>query len=217
MAEERRRTPSEPFIEDAHRFPEDAPRKRRPPGSEQEAKRRRAQQRKKRNSVFRYITILFAAAFVLLLLTFMMERRQSQQQIDDLKQSNSAAQTLQGLIDENKTLQDEVKQLELELEQEKAAANEFEVNLDGVTDTLAHTENVLAWTTQAMDYFWQINDAYVRGRTKLCRELIAQIESPDTTPAAGSLTEYLPKENSTGTDRFSPYDRYMEIRNKVIK
>lgn len=217
MAEGRRRDPSEPFIEDAHRFPEEAPRKRRPPPSEQEAKRRRVQQRRKRNSVFRYIAVLFAAAFVLLLLTFMMERRQSLQQINDLKQSNSAAQTLQGLIDENKALQDQVNQLEQELAQEKAAASTFEVSLDGVTDSLAHTENVLAWTTQAMDYFWQINDAYVRGRTKLCRELITQLESPDTTPAAGSLAEYLPKENSTGTDRFSPYDRYMEIRNKVMK
>ena len=27
----------------------------------------------------------------------------------------------------------------------------------------------------------------------------------------------LPKENITGTDRFSTYDRYMEIRDKVIK
>lgn len=218
MAEGRRRDPSEPFIEDAHRFPDTGEKKRRPSSPpDQDARRRRAQQRKRRNSVFQYIAVLFMAAFVLLLFTFMMERRQSRQQIDDLKQSASAVQTLQGLMDENSVLQAKVTELEQELAKQKAAANEFEVSLDGVTDALAHTENVLEWTTQAMDYFWQINDAYVRGRTKLCRDLISQIESPDTTPEAGPLMEYLPKENSTGTDRFSPYDRYMEIRNKVIK
>lgn len=217
MAEGRRKDPSEPFIEDAHRFPEDVRKKRRPPSPDQDAKRKRGQQRKRRNSVFQYIAIMFMAAFVLLLFTFMMERRQSQQQIDDLKQSASAVQTLQGLMDENSALQTRVAELEEELTRQKAAADEFEKSLDGVTDTLSHTENVLNWTTQAMDYFWQINDAYVRGRTKLCRDLIAQLESPDTTPEAGPLMEYLPKENSTGTDRYSPYDRYMEIRGKVIK
>ena len=218
MAEGRRRDTSEPFIEDAHRFPDTGEKKRRPSSpADQDARRRRAQQRKRRNSVFQYIAILFMAAFVLLLFTFMMERRQSRQQIDDLKQSASAVQTLQGLMNENSVLQAKVAELEQELTKQKAAADEFEVNLRDVTDTLAHTENVLEWTTQAMDYFWQINDAYVRGRTALCRNLISQIESPDTTPEAGPLMEYLPKENSTGTDRFSPYDRYMEIRGKVIK
>ncbi len=217
MAEGRKNGPSEPFIEDAHRFPEDNSKKRHPSSPDSDSRRRRAQQRKRRNSVFQYIAIMFMAAFVLLLFTFMMERRQSQQQIDDLKQSASAYQTLQGLMEENSALQSRVDELEKELELHKTAANEFEVSLDGVTDTLAHTENTLAWTTQAMDFFWQINEAYVRGKANLCRQLIAQIESPETNPAAGPLMEYLPKENSTGTDRFSPYDRYMEIRGRVVK
>ena len=197
MAERNR---SEPFIEDADRFPEDGTRTRRPPSPDQETRRRKTQQRRRRNSVFQYIAVLFMAAFVLLLFTFMMERRQSQQQID-----------------ENSSLKLRLAELEEQLEQQKSAAGDLTVSLDGVTDTLSHTENLLAWTTQAMDYFWQINDAYVRGRTQLCRELITQLESPETTPAAGPLMEYLPKENSTGTDRYSPYDRYMEIRGKVIK
>lgn len=206
MAEERRRGPSEPFIEDAHRFPEDAPRKRRPPSSEQDAKRRRAQQRKKRNSVFRYIAVLFAAAFVLLLLTFMMERRQSQQQIDDLRQSNSAAQTLQGLIDENSALKTETDQLKeqiKELQDQLAAAEEEQGLLQAQIQGEQRSD-------VAMQYFWQINEASVRGKTKLCKELIAALEE-------GNYQNDLPKDNITGTDRFSPYDRYMEIRGRVIK
>lgn len=213
MAE--KRAQSEPFIENADLFPSDDKKKRSSP--EGDARRRKGQQRRRRSSVFQYIAILFMAAFVLLLITFLMERRQSQQQIDDLKQSVSAYQTLQGLMEDNAALQTRVDELERELEQEKETAYAFEVAVDGVTDRLSHTENVLAWTGQAMDYFWQINEAYVRGRYALCRELIAKIESPETDPAAGPLMEYLPKESSTDTDRFSPYDRYMEIRGLLIR
>ena len=205
MAEGRRRDFSEPFIEDAHRFPEESTKKRRPP-SEQETKRRRAQQRRNRNSVFRYIAYLFAAAFVLLLFTFMMERRQSQQQIDDLKQSNSAAQTLQGLIDENSQLKTEAAQLKEQIKelQDQLTAAEEEQGL-----LIAEIQGEER-TDVAMQYFWQINEASVRGKTKLCRELITALEE-------GNYQNDLPRENVTGTDRFSPYDRYMEIRNRVIK
>lgn len=206
MASDRRKAASEPFIEDAHRFPEDGQRKRRPPAPEQDARRRRAQQRRKRNSVFRYIAVLFAAAFVLLLLTFMMERRQSQQQIDDLKQSASAYQTLQGLMTDNDQLKAQVTALESqlqELQRQLSAAKEEQTQAQ---TQLEAEEKVI----QAMHWFWQINDASVRGKTKLCRELITALEE-------AGLQDCLPKENITGTDRFSPYDRYMEIRGKVIK
>lgn len=204
MPEDRRETPAQPS-----------------PAPKRRLARPSKSQRRRQTSVLRYIAVLFCAAFVLLLFTFMMERRQYQQlqkeNQDNKQQSVSATQTLNGILEENKALQDRVDQLEQELARQQAAANEFEVSLDGATDALAHTENVLAWTSQAMDYFWQIDEAYVRGRIKLCRSLIERLESPDTTPEAGPLAEYLPKESATENDRFSPYDRYMEIRGKVIK
>lgn len=206
MAEDRRQSRSEPFIEDAHRFPEDGQRKRRPPSPDQDARRRKSQQRKRRNSAFQYIAILFMAAFLLLLVTFMMERRQSQQQIDDLKQSNSAAQTLQGLIDENgqlKTETDQLKEQVKELQNQLAEAKEEQGLLQAQIQGGQRSD-------VAMQYFWQINDAYVRGRTSLCKQLITALEE-------GNYQNDLSKENVTGTDRFSPYDRYMEIRGKVIK
>ena len=205
-------------------MPED--RRETPNQSSRPAPRRRLagpsrSQRRRQSSVFRYIAVLFCAAFVLLLFTFIMERRQYQrlqeENQDNKQQSVSATQTLNGILEENKALQDRVNQLEQELAQEKDAASAFEVSLDGAADALAHTENVLTWTSQAMDYFWQINEAYVRGKLRLCRSLIEQLESPDTTPEAGPLAEYLPKESATDNDRFSPYDRYMEIRERVIK
>lgn len=206
MAEGRKNGPSEPFIEDAHRFPDDNSKKRHPSSPDSDSRRRRAQQRKRRNSVFQYIAIMFMAAFVLLLFTFMMERRQSQQQIDDLKQSNSAAQTLQGLIDENTQLKTQTDTLEdqiNELQDQLAAAKEEQELLQAQLQGEQRSD-------VAMQYFWQINEAYVRGRTALCKQLITALEEDN-------FQNDLPTENITGTDRFSPYDRYMEIRGRVIK
>ena len=59
-------------------------------------------------------------------------------------------------------------------------------------------------TIRALDLFWQIDEAYVRGRYSLCRQLIAGLQEQE-------LAEYLPKESTTDNDRFSPADRYQEI------
>lgn len=56
-----------------------------------------------------------------------------------------------------------------------------------------------------MDWFWQIDEAYVLGRFSLCRDLIQSLED-------GGLVEYLPQDSITDNDRFSPALRYQEIR-----
>ena len=201
---DRRKAPSEPFIEDAHLFPDSRENRRSPPPG-QDPRRRKSQQRR-RSSVFRYIAVLFAAAFVLLLYTFMMERRQSQQQIDDMRQSPSATKTLQGLLDENSLLKikiDELGEQVKELKRQLAAAQTDQSEAE--TQLQAQERAV-----QAMHWFWQIDEAYVRGRNKLCRELIQSLED-------AGLQNDLPRENFTQNDRFSPYDRYLEIRGRLIK
>ncbi len=82
------------------------------------------QQRRRQKSAFKYIAVLFAAAFLLMLYTYLMERRQheilqreNQEQINTLQQSASAAQSIQQLMDDNKSLREQVKELE-----EQAAA-----------------------------------------------------------------------------------------------
>ena len=119
------------------------------------AARRASQQRRRRNSVFQYIAVLFMAAFVLLLYTFMMERRQSQQQIDDLKQSASTVQTLQGLMSSNDQLKAQVSELETQLRDlqgQLTAAKEEQ----GLLQTQIQDEEK---TTAAMLWFWELNDA----------------------------------------------------------
>ena len=160
-------------------------------------------QKKSERSVVRYISVLFGAAFALLLFTFVMEMRQHQQaisesqaQISDLKEiSTSATQRLQDVLDENKALKeklDEAEKTENALEEVQAQAAELDRSV------------------RAMDWFWQINEAYTRNRYSLARKLIESLE-------ADGLQECLPRESITENGRFSPYDRFMEIREKVVK
>lgn len=169
----------------------------------------RGQQRRRQRSVFQYIAILFAAAFVLLLFTFLMEKRkndlvlqQNEEQISDLQQSVSAAQTLENMYNENLSLKDQVSQLEEQVAQLESQLEEMQDSLAGLT---AQQESL----TRAMDLFWQLDEAYVRGRYSLCRELMEQMED---TSSGSSLVQSLPQESTTDNDRFSPYDRYQEIK-----
>ena len=170
----------------------------------------------RQKSVFQYITILFAAAFVLLLYTFMMERRQNdilQQQSNDKlnqlqQQSVSAVQSLDNLYKENKELKQSVDYLQeqvAQLEQEK-------LKLD---QDLAAAQDTNQWqqrSAQALDWFWQVDEAYVRGKYSLCRTLMRHLED---TGDGDPLKNYLPQESATKNGRFSPYHRYEEIYNAL--
>ena len=170
----------------------------------------------RQKSVFQYITILFAAAFVLLLYTFMMERRQNdilQQQSNDKlnqlqQQSISAVQSLDNLYKENKELKQSVDYLQeqvAQLEQEK-------LKLD---QDLAAAQDTNQWqqrSAEAMDWFWQVDEAYVRGKYSLCRTLMRHLED---TGDGDPLKNYLPQESATKNGRFSPYPRYEEIYNAL--
>lgn len=171
------------------------------------------QQRRRQRSVFQYITILFAAALVLLLYTFMMERRQFEQKqeqdqanISDLQQESvSAVQRLQGLIAENEKLKEQLSEQGQQLEDLQARYDQLEADYK-----TAEQANI--WqsrTAEAMDWFWQINEAYVRGKYSLCRGLIEDM--------GDLLATYLPDYSVTNNDRFSPAERYQEIYSKVMK
>lgn len=166
------------------------------------------QQRRRQRSVFQYVAILFGAAFLLLLVTFLMERRQyeqiqeeNQEQIDDLRQSVSAVQSLEELYSENAALREQVDELETQLEQSQEQAG----NLAQANEALSLQ---LERTGQAMDWFWQIDEAYVRGRYSLCRDLMENLEE-------AGLAVYLPRESITDNGRYSPHDRYQEIRDAL--
>lgn len=177
------------------------------------AKRQRTSPKQRRQqSAMRYITILFAAAFVLMLFTYLMERRQNevlmqenQEQIEDLQQSVSAVQSLKNLYAENDALKEQLAQLEEKNSRLETEKNTLSGHITNVELNLSNAKKGL----QAMDWFWQIDEAYVRGRYALCRSLIQSLD-------AAGLTENLPRVSITENDRFSPYDRLREIRDIVF-
>ena len=173
----------------------------------EQAARQARQQRSRQKSVVFYIGILFAAAFLLLAMSFAMERRQNAEDMDDLNQSLSglkdsvsAMQSVQKLYEENTALLERV----AELEEDLARAEEQRNYLADKVESQEAEKGVLQNSVQALDWFWQINEAYVRGRYATCRELIAQLEE-------SGFVENLPRVSVTDNGRFSPYDRYKEI------
>ena len=163
---------------------------------------RKTHQRRRQQSVVQYIAVLFAAAFVLMGMSYIMERRQNAQEVDTLKkQSTSAMQSVENLIQENEQLKRQVEELTQQL-------NETEANHLLTQEELTHTQSDAANTAAALDWFWQIDEAYVKSKWSLCRKLI------QTMPEG--LADYLPQESVTDNGRFAPADRYAEIRQKVL-
>lgn len=156
---------------------------------------------RRRASVLLYLVVLFAVAFLLLLLAYFQQQRQSNATTDALKQSISAVQSIENLITENEQLRDRVN----ELEPQAAALEKENKDLKTLADNLTVQ---LEKTQQAMDYFWQVDEAYVRGRYGLCRDLIQDLEDVSS---GSPLKDYLPAESATDTDRYSPAQRYQEI------
>jgi regulator of replication initiation timing len=174
------------------------------PAPGQPRPRRSSAQRKRQQSVLTYIVILFIAAFLLLLVSLFMERRQSNEMIggltesmSGLRESVSAMQSVQALYEENDQLKTQIQSLKDQLENQKA-------ELHKAAEEAAGLRVELDKTIRALDLFWQIDEAYVRGRYSLCRQLITGLQEQE-------LAEYLPKESTTDNDRFSPADRYQEI------
>lgn len=150
-------------------------------------------------SVLIYLIILFVAAVILLLLAFFMQQRNNEQAIDGLKESVSAVRSAQEIYEENAELKEQIDQLEEQIETQQSELDRLQ--LQG--QSLQQQADSLERTAQAMDWFWQINEAYVRGRYALARQLVEQMGT--------ELPQYLPMESVTNNERFSPYDRYQEI------
>lgn len=158
-----------------------------------------------KHSVFSYLAILFLAAFVLLLFSYLMDRG-NDEAIDGLKDSVSAMQSAQEVYEENKALREQLDQLEDQLEQVQGQLQTTQNQvgqLEQQAQGLQQQIDALNLSTQALDWFWQINEAFVRERYTLTRELIEQM-GPD-------LVQYLPDVTVTHNGRFSPRDRYQEI------
>lgn len=176
----------------AQEKPEDQPEK--PPAYIPPATRE-----KRQRSVVHYIAILFAAAFLLMLMTYLMDERQNEamdnlnQSLSGLQESLSDQNSLQDIYEDNMALVQQVGQLEEQI-------NQLTQENQSLSEQLTAQEKA----AQAMDWFWQIDEAYVLGRYSLCRSLIQELED-------AGLVSFLPQESITDNGRFSPAGRYQEI------
>lgn len=159
---------------------------------------------RQRSPILVYLVILFAAAFLLLLLAYFQQQRtndSNSEAIDALKQSVSATDSIQILMSDNEELRKQVAQLQEQLDAAEQAQAEAVQEAQALTRQVQEESD----SADAMQWFWQIESAYAQKRYATARELIQQFE------ALSQLKEALPKENTTGTQRFSPSARYQEI------
>jgi len=167
---------------------------------------------KKTRSVLNYIMILFIAAFLLMALSFFMHQRSNTETMGALQSSVSTMQELQDAQERIIELQDQLAATEelLDITEEtleevrSADVTELQNALAKASAQADKNSKALDSTVRAMDLFWQIDEAYVLGKTNRCRELIAILETEVLAP-------YLPTDSTTDNGRFSPYDRYAEI------
>ncbi len=158
----------------------------------------------RRAPVAGYLVILFAVAFLLLLMAYFQQQRQNAETSDALKQSVSAVDALQKLMEDNESLRAQVDELETEVER----LTEDNQSLQKEVQNYVYSSIVNRSQMEAMDVFWQLDEAYVLGRYSLCRELIQIMEEQSDYKLYQDL---LPTEATLDNGRFSPADRYQEI------
>lgn len=166
---------------------------------------RRGSGRGSQGRVLTYLLILFAAAFFLLLMAYFMQQRANRETIDGLtesmNQSVSSIHSLQNLVDVNEALEKENDALKEEAQTLREALARLREEHDALREEAEKT-------SLALDWFWQVDEAFVLGRYTRCRTLISSMEELD-------LVKYLPPRSATDNDRASPADRYREIYDKL--
>lgn len=157
--------------------------------------------------VFRYMAILFAAAFLLLLLAFLMQNRANQETISDLAESVSS---VHNVVEENEALRQQIEALEQELEElNETYLDEVSWHQSRIYEDLRNRE-----APYAMDYFWQLDQAYLRGQYSLCRELIEELEKMCDYKDA-PISDHLLTQNYFDPDKPSMAQRYQQIRDAL--
>ena len=139
-----------------------------------------------------YIMILFIAAFLLMALSLFMHQRSSNEVVGELKNSVSALQEVQ-------ELQNQVIQLQKALDEAEDTAESFQDATETAREQASHMEHLLEESREALDWFWQLNEAYVQGDLARCRELVESQGS-----AQSPLSDSLPEDSAAAA-------RYQEI------
>lgn len=141
---------------------------------------------KEKKPVVLYIMILFIAAFLLMAWSFASHQRSNTEALGRL-------QTSVGVMQEVQELQDRVIALQKELAEAKEAAGVFQDANETSRNQASHMEWMLEQTREAMEWFWQLNEAHLKGDPDTCRTILAAMEQNTESPLSGYLTELAAK------------------------
>ena len=141
-----------------------------------------------------YIMVLFIAAFLLMALSFFMHQRSNTEVMGEIQSSVSAMQELQNS-------QETIAQLQKELEAAQETAAAFQDASETARNQASHLEYQLERTREAMDWFWQLNEAYIREDAERCREILEIMNGSQESP----MSEYLPGDSAAAA-------RFQEIQ-----
>lgn len=162
-----------------------------------------------RSAVMTYLVILFAAAFLLLLLSYFMQERVNRETIGTLEsQSVSAVQTLENIMAENKSLKEQVAQLEEDL---SVVRGQLAAERNNLQASQAREEEVLQ-ALDAMDWLREIQGLYEKQYYRTARTMILAFE-------ASGLPEALPDTSLHSYEEEavpSPEEQYQTIFDELF-
>lgn len=165
----------------------------------------------KSRSVLVYMVILIAAAFLLLLLAYFMQQRTAES-VEGLHQSVNSFQTIDQLVEDNRTLQEQVTQLREEratLEQELSDAQKELADAQKATaDAQAEVEEAVA-QAEALSALNRLRALYNDRRYKDARALI-QVH-PDLERDLKAVSEGLTEEERDVYDPLASYQRIAKL------
>ena len=140
-----------------------------------------------------YILILFIVAFFLMALSLLMHQRNNAEAIGQLRESIAAMKDAQ-------LAEERAADLENQLAKFQEACTQAELRAQAANDAQNNTAHTLERTQEAMEWFWQLDEAFLQGVTDMCRIILETMNQN----AASPMSDYFPQDSKTA-------ERYQEI------
>lgn len=131
-----------------------------------------------------YILILFVVAFLLMALSLLMHQHSNTVALGQQLNDSIAA------MKEAQNAQEKIAELEQELKEANTIAQQFADANETSRNQASHAQYILEQTQDAMNWFWQLDEAYVLGNTERCQDVLAELAKMDDR-SEGLINEYL--------------------------
>lgn len=155
-------------------------------------------------SVLPYLAILVAAAFLLLIMAYFMQRRTAES-VQGLHDSVSSFQTIDQLLEDNRTLREEVERLageQAELQSQLDAAN-------AQLSTINATQDKAAQRLTALNQLNQLRALYNDRKYKDARAVLEA--APDLESTLRELTQDMTQEELAVYDPLAAYQKLVSL------